>query len=119
MIVLLVGEICFDPSRLQLRYGKRWGPVHPDQRPMNDHRLVANYSFVKGEFISSILMYSGSVIDGFKIATNVQIYPLILSTGGTLNLPATGQRVMFLSGKVHDNAGDHMVSHVGIYFDSC
>ena len=74
---------------------------------------------VKGEFISSILMYSGSVIDGLKIATNVQIYPHILSTGGPLNLPATGQRVMFLSGKLHDNAGDHMVSHVGIYFDSC
>ena len=86
---------------------------------MSDDRLVANYFCVSGEYISSMTMYSGMGVDGFTCTTNVQTYPPIRDTGGTLMPPVTGQRVLFVSGSLHVYFGNPMVSHVRVYFDTC
>ena len=72
----------FDCFRLQLRYGRRWGTVHPDPQPshpMNNNQLVANYSFVEGEYITSMTMQSGGRLDGFTMKTNIRTYLTLLA----------------------------------------
>ena len=86
---------------------------------MDNDRLVANYSFTEGEYITSMTLYSGMGVDGFSFITNVQAYPHIRGTGGTPMPPTTGQRVLFISGEVHEYFVNHMVSKVRVYFDSC
>ena len=112
----------FDNFRLQLRYGKRWGPMYPDHQPthpMNDDHLVANYSFAEGEYISELDLYYGIVIDGFTVTTNVQTFPHIRGTGGWAHTAATGQRLLFVSGEVHEYFGYHQISRLRVYFDAC
>ena len=86
---------------------------------MNDDRLFANYSFAEGEYISQLYLYYGIGIDGFTLTTNVQTYPHIRSTGGWTHNAATGQRLMFLSGELHEYFGIHQVSRLRVYFDTC
>ena len=108
-----------DSFRLQLRYGKRWGPIHPGNEPMSDDRLVANYSFAEGEYIASMTIYAGGVLDGFTMATNVQTYPHAFGTRGKLMPPASGQRLLFMSGELNEPFGFTMVTGVRVYFDTC
>ena len=86
---------------------------------MNDDRLFANYSFVEGEYITSMTLYSGQGLPGFSFTTTVQMYPHILGIGGSLMPLATGQRVLFMSGGLYEFSGNMMVSRVWIYFDTC
>ena len=105
--------------RLQLRYGKRWGPVHPDQQPMSDDRLMVNYSFAEGEYITSMSMFAGVGLDGFTMETNVREYDHILGNGGNQMPPATGQRMLFISGELHWYINWQQVTRVRLYFDTC
>ena len=85
----------------------------------DNNQLVANYSFVEGDYITSMTIQSGGRLDGFTMETNIRTYPYIVGTGGRLKPPATGQRLLFVSGAVNDYNGDHHVSHVRFYFDIC
>ena len=85
---------------------------------MNEDQLVANYTFDEGEYITSMMMYVGGAIDGFTMKTNVQTYPHILGTKNYKMPPTTGQRLLFLSGKIHGWLNTQ-VSQVIVYFDAC
>ena len=86
---------------------------------MNNNQLVANYSFAEGEYITSMTIQAGGRLGGFTMETNIQTSPHTLGTGGSLKPPATGQRLLFVTGEVNDYNGDHHVSHVRFYFDTC
>ena len=104
-----------------MRYGRRWGPIHPEYQPtlpMNEGQLVANYTFDEGEYITSMMMYVGGGIDGFTMETTVQAYPHILASENNKMPLATGQRLLFLSGKIHGYLNTQ-VSQVSVYFDIC
>ena len=86
---------------------------------MSDDRLLANYSFVEGEYITSMTIYSGGGFDGFTMETNVRTYPHILGTGGYLKPEVTGQRMLFISGQLYDHSGVTVIGGVRVYFDIC
>ena len=117
-MTIVLQMMWFASCRMQLRYGKRWGPIHPDYQPshpMDDDHLVANYTFAEGEYISEMDLYYGVGIDGFTMTTNVQTYPHIRGTGGWAHTAATGQWLLFISGEVHEYFGNHQLSRVRFY----
>ena len=101
---------------LQLQYGNRWGPLHPNVTYTADRQ--SEFLFGPGEYISNLSIYSAIGIAGFNIETNINTYAWI-------GLPTTspssiqGQRMLFISGSLHEFRGGPAVSKVKIYFDAC
>ena len=103
--------------RLQLRYGKRWGPLHPNVTYDTD--LQSEFLFGYREYISSLNIYIGPYsIPAFNFETNKQSYTVIgMSTSSLLS--TKGQRLLFLSGSMHESPGGPVISQVRVYFDAC
>ena len=78
-----------------------------------------NYFFAEGEYITSMSMFAGVGLDGFTMETNVREYDHILGNGGNQMPPATGQRMLFISGELHWYINWQQVTRVRLYFDTC
>ena len=102
---------------LQVRYGKRWGPLHPNVTYDKDRE--SEFFFRYGEYISKLNIYSGAkAVAGFDFETNLQSHSIIGRRTKRL-LSIQGQRMLFISGSTNEALDRPVINQIRIYFDAC
>ena len=103
--------------RVQVRYGTRWGPRHPNDTSNSE---MVEILLSKGEDITHINGRFAVVIDGVQVNTSHKLYPLVGSTGPNSASGRHGNKVIYLKGAATPfNDYGIFVSQLIAAFDSC
>ena len=107
----------FFTSRIQVRYGSRWGPRHPNEIPTTTPIEIL---LSPRENITQINGIFGFVIDGVQLETTSMSYSWIGSPGPNSGFSRSGNKVIFVKGTTHNyNSYGNFVTQLTTVFDTC
>ena len=104
-------------SRIQIRYGSRWGPRHPSA---NLDTTPVEIFLKPGESITHLNANFGSALNGVQVNTTYMLYSWIGGTAAGMTSGRHGHKVIYFKGftLVFYQYGT-VVSQLNVVFDSC
>ena len=104
--------------RIQVRYGSRWGPHHPNEVQVTKPVEIL---LKPGENIIQLKSSFGWIVNGAQVNTTHMLYSWIgSSTGGAWDVDRHGNKIVYLKGSTYDfYQYGILVSQITAVFDSC